>query len=144
MRVLADVESDFLARVHPDFEVALRVDVFDSAEITISNVQFVSWRGELNPLLAWRRSGACRPLPRALRTGQRTCKHEPQSARRPVWLFVRRFRSGRTDLDLQNSSFADRKTDSQSVGVSLNGTHLGLAKLHVTHSKDETGTASGP
>jgi hypothetical protein len=58
MRVLADVESDFQARVHPDFEVALRVDVFDSAEITISNLQFVSWRGELNPLLAWRRSGA--------------------------------------------------------------------------------------
>jgi hypothetical protein len=45
---------------------------------------------------------------------------------------------------LQNSYFADRKTDAQSVGFSLNGTHLGLAKLHVTHSKDETGTASGP
>jgi len=45
------------------------------------------------------------------------------------------------DLDLQNSSFADRKTDSQSVGVSLNGTHLRLVKLHVNHSKDETGPA---
>jgi len=33
------------------------------------------------------------------------------------------------------SPFADRKNDSQSVGFSLNGTHLGLAKLHVTHSK---------
>src|SRR5580704_190758 len=30
-----------------------------------------------------------------------------------------------------------RKTDSQSVGFSLNGTHLDLAKLHVAHSKDE-------
>ena len=57
LRVLADVEWDFQARVHPDFEVALRVDVFDSAEITMSNLQFVSWRGELNPLLAWRSSG---------------------------------------------------------------------------------------
>jgi len=28
-----------------------------------------------------------------------------------------------------------RKTDSQSVGFSLNSTHLGVAKLHVTHSK---------
>ena len=35
------------------------------------------------------------------------------------------------------SNTAFRKTDSQSVGFSLNGTHLGLAKLHVTHSKDE-------
>jgi hypothetical protein len=68
MRVLANVESDFLARVHPDFEVALRVDVFDSAEITISNVQFVSWRGELNPSspgvgvarLPWRFCRFCR------------------------------------------------------------------------------------
>ena len=33
--------------------------------------------------------------------------------------------------------FADRKTDSQSVGFGVNGSHLGLAKLHVTHSKDE-------
>jgi hypothetical protein len=38
MRVLVDVESDFQARVHPDFEVVLGVDVFDSAEITISNL----------------------------------------------------------------------------------------------------------
>jgi hypothetical protein len=30
-----------------------------------------------------------------------------------------------------------RKTDSQSVGFSLNGTRLGVAKLHVAHSKDE-------
>jgi hypothetical protein len=50
----------------------------------------------------------------------------PQSARRPVWLFVRRSRSGRTDPGLQNSSFADRKTDFQSVGFSLNGSHLAL------------------
>jgi hypothetical protein len=28
-------------------------------------------------------------------------------------------RSGRTDLGLQNSYFADRKTDSQSVGLAL-------------------------
>jgi hypothetical protein len=28
-------------------------------------------------------------------------------------------------------------------GFSLNGTHLGLAKLHVTHSKDKKGTTSG-
>jgi hypothetical protein len=34
-------------------------------------------------------------------------------------------------------TFADRKTDSQSVGSSHNGSHLGPAKLHVTHSKDE-------
>jgi hypothetical protein len=30
-----------------------------------------------------------------------------------------------------------KKTDSQSVSFSLNGTHLGPAKLHATHSKDE-------
>ena len=29
------------------------------------------------------------------------------------------------------------KNDSQSVGLSLNGSHLGFAKLHVAHSKDE-------
>jgi hypothetical protein len=57
---------------------------------------------------------------------------------------VRRSRSGRTDQSLQNSYSADRKTDFQSVGFRLNGTRLGLAKLHVTHSKDETGTASVP
>ena len=57
--------------------------------------------------------------------------------------FVRRSRSGRPDLGLQNSSFADRKTDSQSVGFRLNGTHLGLAKLHATHSQDERGPEIG-
>jgi hypothetical protein len=36
-----------------------------------------------------------------------------------------------------------RKTDSQSVGFSLNGTHLSLAKLHVTHSKDKRGSENG-
>ena len=36
-----------------------------------------------------------------------------------------------------------RKTDSQPVGFSLNGTHLNPAKLHVTHSKDERGSESG-
>jgi hypothetical protein len=41
VRVLAEVESDFLAGVHPDSKIAVIVDVFDSAEITISNVQFV-------------------------------------------------------------------------------------------------------
>jgi hypothetical protein len=35
------------------------------------------------------------------------------------------------------------KTNPQSVSFSLNGTQLRLAKLHVTHSKDETGPASG-
>ena len=35
------------------------------------------------------------------------------------------------------------RTNSQSIGFSLNGTHLGLAKLHVTHSKDETDPESG-
>ena len=50
--------------------------------------------------------------------------------------------ANRTHLGLQNSR-ADRKTDSQSVGFSVNGTHLGLAKLHITHSKDETGPESG-
>jgi hypothetical protein len=48
-----------------------------------------------------------------------------------LWIFVRRCRSGRTDLGLQNSSFIDRKTDSQSVGFSLNGTPLRIATLHV-------------
>jgi hypothetical protein len=52
--------------------------------------------------------------------------------------FFLRSSGGRTDLGLQNSS-VDRKTDSQSVSSSFNGTHLGLAKLHVTLSKDETG-----
>jgi hypothetical protein len=41
------------------------------------------------------------------------------------------------------SSFVDRKTDSQSVGFSLNGTPLRIATLHVTHSKDERGPESG-
>lgn len=45
--MLADVESDFLARVHPDSKVAIRVHVLDGAEITISDVQFFGWRGEL-------------------------------------------------------------------------------------------------
>jgi hypothetical protein len=35
----------------------------------------------------------------------------------------------------RTSPFADRRTDSQSVGFRLNGTQLGLAKLHVIHSK---------
>jgi hypothetical protein len=35
------------------------------------------------------------------------------------------------------------KTDSQSVGFSLNGTPLSPAKLYVTHSKDERGSQSG-
>jgi hypothetical protein len=35
------------------------------------------------------------------------------------------------------------KTNPQSVSFSLNGTQLRLAKLHVTHSKDETGPARG-
>jgi negative regulator of sigma E activity len=39
VRVLADVESDFVAWVHSDSKIAVRIDVFDSAEITISNVQ---------------------------------------------------------------------------------------------------------
>jgi hypothetical protein len=60
-----------------------------------------------------------------------------------LWIFVRRCRSGRTDLGLQNSSFVDRKTDSQSVGFSLNGTPVRIATLHVTHSKDERGSESG-
>src|ERR1700730_5957915 len=47
------------------------------------------------------------------------------------------FRNYGQDLGLQNSSFADRKTDSQCVGSSLNGTHLGHSKLDVTHYKDE-------
>jgi len=35
------------------------------------------------------------------------------------------------------------KTNPQSVSFRLNGTQLRLAKLHVTHSKDETGPARG-
>jgi hypothetical protein len=33
------------------------------------------------------------------------------------------------------------RLDSESVGFSLNGTHSGRAKLHVTHSKDKTSAA---
>jgi hypothetical protein len=55
-----------------------------------------------------------------------------------------RSRSGRTERSLQNSSFADRKLIPRQLVFSLNGTNLGLAKLHVTNSKDETGPASGP
>ena len=73
----------------------------------------------------------CRPLPRALQAMSRN-RHDVR-----LWIFVRCCRSGRTDLGLQNSSFVDRKTDSQSVGFSLNGTPLRIATLHVTHSKDE-------
>jgi hypothetical protein len=79
----------------------------------------------------------CRPLPRALQAISRN-RHDVR-----LWIFVRRCRSGRTDLGLQNSSFVDRKTDSQSVGLSLNGTPLRIATLHVTHSKDERGPESG-
>jgi hypothetical protein len=71
----------------------------------------------------------CRPLPRALQAMSRN-RHDVR-----LWIFVRRCRSGRTDLGLQNSSFVDRKTDSQSVGFSLNGTPLHIATLLVTHSK---------
>ena len=74
---------------------------------------------------------------------QLTCNHEPQSARRRVWLIVQRSRSGRAGLGLQNSCCANQKTDSQSVGFSLNGTHLGPAKLHATHSKTKRGSESG-
>ena len=79
----------------------------------------------------------CRPLPRALQAMSRN-QHDVR-----LWIFVRRCRSGRTDLGLQNSSFVDRKTDSQSVGFSLNGTRLRIATLHVTHPKDERGSESG-
>ena len=85
----------------------------------------------------------CRPLPRALGTEQRTCKLSRNRRDVRCGLFVRRSRSGRIDLGLQNSSFVDRKTDSQSVGFSLNGTPLRIATLHVTHSKDERGPESG-
>src|SRR5580765_3239477 len=37
--------------------LAVRVEVFDRAEITIGKCG-AGWRGELNPLLAWRGSGA--------------------------------------------------------------------------------------
>jgi hypothetical protein len=37
-----------------------------------------------------------------------------------------------------------KKLIPKSASFSLNGTQLRLAKLHVTHSKDETGPASGP
>ncbi len=60
-----------------------------------------------------------------------------------LWIFVQRCGSGRTDLRLQNSYFVDRKTDSQSVGFSLNGTPPRIATLHVTHSNDERGPESG-
>jgi hypothetical protein len=79
----------------------------------------------------------CRPLPRALQAMSRK-RHDVR-----LWIFVRRCRGGRTDLGLQNSSFVDRKTDSQSVGLSLNGTPLRIATLQVTHSKDERGPESG-
>ncbi len=36
-----------------------------------------------------------------------------------------------------------RKTDSNQPILALNGTHLGPAKLHVTHSKDDIGLESG-
>jgi hypothetical protein len=49
-----------------------------------------------------------------------------------------------TDLGLQNPKFADRKTDSESLGLSLNGSQLGLAKLHVAHSKEEKSSESEP
>src|ERR1700735_4964542 len=42
------------------------------------------------------------------------------------------------DLCLQNSPLADQKTVSRSIGFTLNGAHLSLAKLHVTHYKGET------
>jgi hypothetical protein len=41
MRMLADVESNLAAGIHLNSKVTLRVDLFDSAKITISNLQFV-------------------------------------------------------------------------------------------------------
>ncbi len=38
VRVLANVESNLMAGVHPDSKVAARVDLFDGAEITVSNL----------------------------------------------------------------------------------------------------------
>ena len=60
-----------------------------------------------------------------------------------MWLFVRRSRSGRTDLGRQNSCFAIEKLIPNQSDFILNGTHLGPAKLHVAHSKGKTGPASG-
>jgi|SRR5580693_4330461 hypothetical protein len=51
-------------------------------------------------------------------------------------------RSRRADLALQNSSFADRRADPYQ-SVYLNGSHLGLAKLHVGHSKKKKDPESG-
>jgi len=63
--VLANVESNLTAGVHPDFKVTLRVDLLDRAEITVSNFQFFGWRGELNPCSPGAGVARCRPLPRA-------------------------------------------------------------------------------
>jgi hypothetical protein len=76
----------------------------------------------------------CRPLPRALQAISRN-QHDVGCG----FLFGA-CRSGRTDLGLQNSSFVDRKTDSQSVDFSLSGTRLRIATLHVIHSEDERGS----
>jgi hypothetical protein len=51
-----------------------------------------------------------------------------------VWVFVQ---CSKADVPRSaNLSFADRKTDCNQSGFGLNGSHLGLAKLHVTHSKE--------
>jgi hypothetical protein len=38
--MLADIESNFATRVHPDFEIAGMADSFDSAEFPVSNLEF--------------------------------------------------------------------------------------------------------
>src|ERR1700756_4904395 len=65
--------------------------------------------------------------------------HEPQSARRRCGFFFFLFGAPESDHRRGCAKFLPRrsKTDSQSVGSRLNGTHLGHAKLHVAHSKDE-------
>ena len=48
MRMLADIESNLAAGVHSDFEIAGVVDLFDSAEFSVSNLQFLRRGRELN------------------------------------------------------------------------------------------------
>jgi hypothetical protein len=48
MWMLADIESNFATGVHPDFEIARLADSFDSAEFSVSNLEFPRRGRELN------------------------------------------------------------------------------------------------
>ena len=114
----------------------------DGAERDVEAGMLSRSRGELDPCSFGAGVARCRPLPepqelsaslQAISCNRRDVQCGSLSgtpeADTPTWVWKFLLR--------------DRKSDSQAVGCSLNGTHLGLAKLHVTYSKDKAGSESG-